>query len=167
MVKKRNIRILKYAYVDEWLRRAERSSEDHVDINDKFISLWIAFNAWMKTKCKEDVPDSELITNAIGDENLIRAFSEIKLIKGSSFYLAYKNLRKRNIVDMRAINNPSRDKRVGDSLESLLRAIYQTRCNMFHGRKGTNADSADYRVTELAYNILHPLLVKVIEYDNN
>ena len=40
-------------FADKWLERAERRKV-FVDDGDRFISLWIAFNGWMKGKYGED-----------------------------------------------------------------------------------------------------------------
>ena len=40
-------------FTKKWLERAERDKVC-VDKGDKFISLWIAFNAWMREKFGEN-----------------------------------------------------------------------------------------------------------------
>ena len=50
-------------FTREWLIRAERDEHDSIDDGDRFISLWIAFNGWMRGKFGEDLPDRQYINN--------------------------------------------------------------------------------------------------------
>ena len=43
-------------FMREWLKRAERENES-VDDADRFISLWIAFNGWLKKEYGESTPE--------------------------------------------------------------------------------------------------------------
>ena len=47
-------------FAERWLQRAERGRV-FVDDGDRFISLWIAFNGWMKRIFGEAVNDTTLL----------------------------------------------------------------------------------------------------------
>jgi hypothetical protein len=72
----------------------------------------------------------------------------------------YQNLLKLKdytVVDMREPGNESKKKKYDDSFESLIRTIYQIRCNLFHGRKDIEENKKDFGLVCLAYDILLPL----------
>lgn len=58
---------------------------------------------------------------------------------------------------MRYIHNTRKDKKYKGTYESLIDTIYQIRCNLFHGRKGTQETTEDYELICLAHNILLPM----------
>ncbi len=47
-------------FTERWLHRAERQQE-FLDDGDRFISLWIAFNGWMKGRFGENKSDRTLM----------------------------------------------------------------------------------------------------------
>lgn len=142
-------------FVDEWLKRAERSNEQ-VDDGDRFVSLWIAFNAWLKGKYGEDTIDHALIEEAKKNDDLKKVFNEMKA-NSQDFSIALKKIQGKPVADMRYINNSNRTKVYDGRYESLLDVLYQVRCNLFHGRKDPKENKRDFELISLAYQILLPL----------
>lgn len=46
-------------FYKQWLERAEGKRE--LDDGDRFISLWIAFNAWLRSEFGEDWSDRKFV----------------------------------------------------------------------------------------------------------
>ena len=136
-------------FIKEWIKRAERNKEI-VDDGDRFISLWIAFNGWMKAKYGESTTDAELIKQVKQSHNFKLIF--VKLQYEIKQYL--DELEEWEIVDMRGIS--SKLKYAG-SFESLIDVLYRIRCNLFHGRKNVSDDYKDKILIKMAYNILLPI----------
>lgn len=144
----------------KWLDRAKRHDKI-VDEGDKFISLWIAFNGWMKRTFGEDLKDSELIKKVIGFTNIGNTFDTLKT-DNKEFAKWLEELSKHSIADMRFITNSDRITKYDGSFKSLIEAIYQIRCNLFHGRKNLAKDKKDYDLVCLSYDILLLLFEKYI-----
>ena len=142
-------------FTQKWLKRAERDKV-YVDEGDKFISLWIAFNGWMKGKFGEERHDRYLITKVKNFEDIKRVFEDLKS-NNTHFAENLAKLGEYSVADMRAINVTERTKRYDSTYESLIEVIYQIRCNLFHGRKDTRDNEKDFELICLAYNILLPL----------
>lgn len=142
-------------FTQRWLERAERNNVI-VDEGDKFISLWIAFNGWMKGKFGEDKTDRNLINDVKSLEDIKSVFNDLK----RDNHLFSENLIKfgeYTVSDMRDIDDGNRIRRYDGIFESLIEVIYQIRCNLFHGRKDTREDEKDFELICLSYNILLPL----------
>jgi len=142
-------------FTQRWLERAERTDEP-VDEGDRFISLWIAFNGWMKGEFGERISDRGLIRK-------VKAFGPIKGVfdtlrsSNNDFARALGELGQYSVIDMRYPDDINKQQQYDDTFESLIETIYQIRCNLFHGRKETTEDSKDRHLVCLAYNILLPL----------
>jgi hypothetical protein len=141
-------------FTRKWLERAERGNVA-IDDGDRFISLWIAFNGWMKLKFSEDITDRALINNVILHKDFIKAFNQFKR-KDKTFHDNLKEFKAYRVVDMRDIDNKKKIKKYNGTFKSLIETIYQIRCNLFHGRKDISADDTDYKLVCLAYKILLP-----------
>ena len=63
---------------------------------------------------------------------------------------------------MGTLYNDEKNKKYDGTFESLIRTIYQIRCNLFHGRKDINDDEKDIKLVYLAYDILLPLFKKYL-----
>ena len=142
-------------FTNRWLQRAERK-QVFVDDGDRFISLWIAFNGWMRGRFGE----------AIGDRNQIEAVKEIQDFKevfnnlkttDDKFRECLEKLSALPIVNMQFRNNQEVIYVYDGTFESLIELIYQVRCNLFHGRKDITDDEKDIEAVSLAYQILLPL----------
>jgi len=129
----------------------ERSTGREVEftIFDKFISLWISFNAWMSYKSgkKRD----KMMVNWAAKE-LEEFYREI-LKSNSRFKEKVKQLKEYTpIYDSR---DSTRFKEISDinNFSEVLFSIYKIRCNLFHGGKKL-ISSRDERLVGLAYEIL-------------
>ena len=150
-------------FTKEWLKRAEREDEP-VDKGDKFISLWIAFNGWLKYKFGEQVGDRHLINKVKNLEIIKNAFNELKLNE-QEFIQDLLKLSGYFVIDMRETANENREKKYTGTFESLIEVIYLVRCNLFHGRKNLDEDEKDFNLICLSYDILLPLFKKTLEND--
>lgn len=152
---------INYEYFTErWLERAEREENASIDIGDKFISLWIAFNGWMKFRFGEPVKDATLITHLKKFQEIRNVFNQLQR-RDETFISNLQELRRYAVLDMRYADDVSRSKIFDGTFESLIDAIYQVRCNLFHGRKGD--EEKDIRLISLSYDILLPLFKKYLE----
>lgn len=146
-------------FTERWLERAERDENTTIDIGDKFISLWIAFNGWMKSEFGEPVKDATLINRLKVHEKFREVFNQL-LRRDESFANDLQELRRYAVLDMRYIDDVSKSKIFSGTFESLIDVIYRVRCNLFHGRKGD--EGKDMRLMSLSYNILLKLYKKYL-----
>ena len=146
-------------FTDKWLERAQRR-EESVDDGDRFISLWIAFNGWMKGKFGEDKRDEELIDKVKKLEDIRNLFRVLKE-RNPRFSKDLVKLSNYTVADMRHIDNTNRIRQYDGTFESLIDIIYQIRCNLFHGRKGE--DEKDLKLISLSYAILLPLFKEYLK----
>lgn len=155
------MREVNYEYFTEkWLERAERKENETIDICDKFISLWIAFNGWMKSKFGEPIKDSTLITRLKDFQDIKKVFDQLQQ-QDQTYISNLRELRRYTVLDMRYADDIKRNKEFDGSFNSLIDVIYQVRCNLFHGRK--DDDNKDLHLITLSYNILLPLFKKYLE----
>ncbi|MFC1955186.1 hypothetical protein ACFLWZ_01390 [Chloroflexota bacterium] len=75
-------------FTDRWLQRAERG-QVFVDDGDRFMSLWIAFNGWMRGRFGE----------AIGDRNQIESVKEMQDFKDVFNNLKTKDVKFRECLE--------------------------------------------------------------------
>jgi len=141
-------------FVQKWMIRAERGQE-FLDDGDRFISLWIAFNGWMKCDFGEAENDGSLINHVKESAKFQQVFENIK--NQSEFAELLRQLRMFTVMNMRYPNDSNRLKRYDGSFASLIDVLYQVRCNLFHGRKDITDDQRDYELVQLSYKILLPL----------
>lgn len=145
-------------FIRKWIERSERKiGNDFIDIGDCFISLWIAFNALLKSKYGEGLTDRKLIEKIILDEEIIKVFNEVKE-KNISAQEALEVLGQYDILDMRDPYNVAKKINYDGSFKLLIEGLYQIRCNLFHGRKDVNEDKKDIELVSSAYGVLLPIL---------
>ena len=72
-------------------------------------------------------------------QDIQKVFSDLKR-KNHRFAEDLNELAEYSIADMRFINNANRTRRYDGTFKSLIEAIYQIRCNLFHGRKNPGED---------------------------
>lgn len=142
-------------FIREWFKRAERKNS-RVDDADRFISLWIAFNGWLKKEYGENTHDMKLVRSAKGNKTLKEIFIELS-DGNTNFKRNLSQLMRYKVIDMRDPSNEQREKRCTGDYESFLDAIYQIRCNLFHGRKSFMEDKNDKELVTLALKLLRPL----------
>lgn len=142
-------------FTEKWLQRAERGHRI-IDDGDRFISLWIAFNGWMRGKFGEDVGDRNLIESVKQMQDFVELFNSFK-IRDAIFKGKLDELERLSVVDMRFRNGREEIVRYDGTFVSLIEVIYQVRCNLFHGRKNIDEDKKDFKLVRLSYQILLPL----------
>lgn len=127
----------KYRIAREWFCKGREATDEF----DKFIALWIAFNALYCSDGGEWSQISNFIT-----ENYHEEFDSV-LEDISFFYRTIKNLHPaeyapRNTKKMvRILKDP--DATSIEKLKQLLNCIYIARCNLFHGEKALEYDDKD------------------------
>jgi len=150
-------------FINEWIRRSERKEgQDFVDIGDKFISLWIAFNAWQKDKFGETDNDAKLIKKVIDFGPMKEVFDKFKQNN-----IELTHLEECRIINMKFPDDQSKASSYDGSFESLIKSFYAIRCNLFHGRKNFDDNETDKKLVQLAYQILNPLFKKYLKDKEN
>jgi len=149
-------------FIREWLKRAERGENEPVDDADRFISLWIAFNGWLKKKYGEKTNDRKMVESAKGNKTLKEIFRELS-DGDTNFKTNLNQLMRYIVIDMRDPSDEQREKRCTGGFESFLDTIYQIRCNLFHGRKNFEEDKKDRELVTLALKLLRPLFKRFWE----
>ena len=143
-------------FIREWFKRAERGENELVDDADRFISLWIAFNGWLKKEYGENTNDGEMVQRAKGNKTAQTIFRRLSA-SNKDFITNLSQLMGYTVLDMRAPSNEQREKTCTGDYESFLDTIYQIRCNLFHGRKSFEEDEKDRELVTLALKLLRPL----------
>ncbi len=146
-------------FTQKWLGRAEREESVTIDMGDKFISLWISFNGWMKAKFGEPVKDATLIKHLKGFKDMREVFIDLQK-KSETFINNLEELGRYTVLDMRYIDDVSKNIKFDGTFDSLIDVIYRVRCNLFHGRKSD--EGKDLQLISLSYNILLPLFKKYL-----
>jgi len=150
-------------FTRKWLERAERKEHSAtIDKADKFISLWIAFNGWMRQEFGEDVFDGVLIKKVKRKRKMKRTFNELK-VDDNKFSSYLNSLSKYRVVNMKEPENKAKSKIYDGTFGSLIDVLYQIRCNLFHGRKLMKKNEIDIQLVHLAFDILHPLFKRYLE----
>ncbi len=150
-------------FIEEWLKRAERvEGSATIDKADKFISLWIAFNGWMRIEFREDLSDRNLIEKVKEKEEMKRTFNELRA-DNNKFSSYLNSLSKYQVVNMKEPENEEKWESYDGTFSSLIGVLYQIRCNLFHGRKNIKQDEKDIQLVYLAFDILHPLFKKYLK----
>lgn len=143
------------SFTKRWLERAERGRRI-IDDGDRFISLWIAFNGWMRGKFGEDIGDRRQIESVKRMQDFEEVFNKLKE-EAPAFREYLEGLEDVSVVNMQFKNNREDIYRYDGSFESLIETLYQVRCNLFHGRKNVDEDKKDFELVGLSYRILLPL----------
>lgn len=163
-----------------WHQKAQKmSAENRHDSFEAFIHLWIGFNNW-GMRVTEAERDADMIKALAESAELTKAFAD--LLNTSDDLKTYaavfagfwpifdvKDIRKKNLrykyqkLDRKEYTEKLLTAHVrhapegavdrnGPTWGQTVRAIYQVRCNLFHGEKGDSSD--DYRIVEGAYRTL-------------
>lgn len=141
--------------VAEYLFRLTRSKSD----TENYISIWVAFNSWMKGN----------FGTTMTDKQLIDATKEYRPIRNNFNYL------KRNDIDFAGAlesfaqyepmnNKTSKAVRYQGTFDSLLETLYTIRSNIIHGTDLTSGMNNECH--KLASEILYVLLHKQV-YPND
>jgi len=142
-------------FTERWLERAERGHRI-IDDGDRFISLWIAFNGWMRGKFGEDIGDRSQIESVKRLQDFKEVFTQLRE-DNIAFKESLDKLEGLSVVNMQFRNNREDVYRYDGNFGSLIEIVYQVRCNLFHGRKNIDEDKKDFELVVLSYRILLPL----------
>ncbi len=147
-----------------WLARALRNDNEPVDDWDRFISLWICFNSILKKEFGEMLQDTQLKAKS---QEANSPFQPIfnNHWETAIFRTYFSELKKYPINNMKDPTNGTLVKNIqNDTWNDLIEAIYQIRCNLFHGRKGpSDIDPTDAILVKLAYKLLLPIIKQYVE----
>ena len=131
----------------EWINRAQNTE----DVYDKFISAYIALNFLYnerEERCERDRMVNYLLN--VADYLKIDPFT----IYNIDEYLAYP------VVNMTPRSSKKHQSQKVFDKRSLFAAIYQVRCNLFHGNK-TLGDPRDRRLVAQGADVIIDILTKV------
>ncbi len=135
--------------IDNWYNR---SKDKKLDEFDRFISLWISFNAWGCHETGFDV-DRKMLDDLKKNPKMEDSYNKAK--ESESFLKSLCEM-----VDKKVLTYRSKPKEVWldneKSLDCLLEVIYRIRCNLFHGRK-VPFDGNDAKLVKWARMILTPI----------
>ncbi len=145
-------------FAHKWLERARRGNVS-IDDADRFISLWIAFNGWMKCKYGENERERRMVERVKKSKDIAKVFSDLQK-SSHCFSEDLAKLSKYAVADMRDINNTIR---YDGAYETFIEVIYRIRCNLFHGRKDLGENEKDFELVCLSYRILLPLFEKILD----
>lgn len=148
-------------FIREWFKRAERENES-VDDADRFISLWIAYNGWLKKEYGEKTNDSKMIEKSKENATLQEIFRGL-YASNKDFMTNLARLMEYKVIDMRDPSDEQREKTCTGDFGSFLDTIYQIRCNLFHGRKNFEENEKDKELVTLALKLLRPLFKSFLE----
>jgi len=121
----------------------------------RFISVWIAFNAWMKGRFGTKLTDKTLITSIKNDDFVNQTFDHLKQ-SSLSFAEALGSFSDCEIMNSKTSAIYKYDGTFG----SLMETLYTLRNNTFHGADmswGKNSAQHD-----LAAEIIHKLLERLM-----
>ena len=148
----------------------KKSQQEDKNIFDRFISLWISFNAYYSRNnlklSEHEQLDLFQNANKVIFSSVVKA-DNVEFLKFKE-YIATKNQNAGFIQNLRYEVGDEKNKKRYQNLESLneyLGCVYQIRCNLFHGGKDV-ADTQDETLVELALSTLSILLKRVFEKEN-
>jgi hypothetical protein len=133
---------------------------------DRFISLWISFNAYYAYKDLEKSEQQQLKKfqkKHKAEFNSVCNYSEFSEFKR---YIDTKTRNTGFIQDLRYGKDTDREIRnrkyysIVTNFEQYIGCVYQVRCNLFHGGKNLE-DGQDEEIVKLAYKSLLKLITAV------
>ena len=130
--------------VKGWQVRAGQEA----DVVTKFVFLWFCFNAWLAFESRGD-RDTEMInwlTGPHGTTSQLQAAFD--LAARSNIFVGYLQA----LADLSPIIGTGRRRREvlidsSDNFASIVKGIYQVRCNLFHGGKSVDSTRDEKLVT--------------------
>jgi hypothetical protein len=151
-----------YSLIKRWYNKAKHQR----NYFDKFISLWISFNAYYAHKDLEKTEQKQLqefLQNHAAEFN-----GACNQVEFSDFkcHIDTKSRNKGYIQDLRYEKNTDREIRnrkyysTVTNFEQYIDCVYQVRCNLFHGGKNLE-DGQDEEIVKLAFKSLLKLITAV------
>jgi hypothetical protein len=123
----------------------------------RFVFLWICFNAWLAFESQKTTDRGMLdwLVDATSDSSELRA--ACKAAESDAMFMTSWT----ELASMSPIYDPRPDGRPKylridspDNFRELVFAVYQVRCNLFHGSK-TISDQRDERLVALCADIVN------------
>jgi hypothetical protein len=140
--------------ITQWIRRG-REFDDPID---RFLSLWIAFNAYLGARYPGIDRDDRLVDQFVQD---VSERLRLAQLQDPVFQQTFN--------DLRLLSPPVYNERAGRSLPvrgdrpgTAYAALYAVRNNLFHGSKSIDADR-DRQVVRIAAALLDRTLVQFVE----
>ena len=119
--------------------------------SQRFTSVWIAFNAWMKGQFGTQKNDTVLIDKTKEYKPINRVFEYLKRAD-TDFAEALGSFSECDIVNTRT----SEIFRYNGKFDSLIETLYVLRCNTLHGTDMSGMNSTPHRLAaEILYRLLH------------
>lgn len=141
-----------------WYQRAQSAD----DTFDKFIYLWIAFDAFAINYSEKEW---HYQVRKVMEEDSMLTNCYASLMKNNDFLREIRKLQEQcPVYDTRKkfLNNPKYSKTISDlnNFKEVLDVIYKIRNNLFHGGKSPD-EERDKRLVSLAFNILNKLSTSI------
>ena len=137
-----------------WIAKGDREDS----IFNKFISYWIAFNAFYsyKTTARRE---RNCLNEIIADQSFNRTYQT--LITQENFQVFQSLILVGSIVN---VKNPEESVIITDSsnFNEVINVLYLIRCNLFHGDKG-ETEARDVQVITAAVPILELVVKALVE----
>lgn len=152
------------------VRRWYNKSQEDGNIFDKFISLWIPFNAYYAANNLKASERDQLEQFKNSNKVLFLSVVQENTTEFVKFkeYIEIKPQNTGFIQDLKYRVGEEGHKKRYQNLQSLCEyqsCIYQIRCNLFHGGKDVT-DTQDEKLVKLAFYTLSIFLKKVFENEN-
>ena len=131
----------------EWINRAQNTE----DVYDKFISAYIALN-FLYNEREERCERDRMVNYLLNVADYLKIDPPAAQIIGE--YLAHP------VINMTPRSSKKHQPQKVSDKRSLFEAIYQVRCNLFHGNK-TLGDPRDRRLVAQGADVIIDILTKV------
>ena len=135
--------------VVKWFDRSQ-DSKTWPSVFDRFIFLWIAFDAWGSN-------ESIMINDKMVDWAKTSPMKDIFKKIRPEIESHLKGLQKKGDIPNHMVEGATIRLHDPHDFHKLMDVIYQIRNNLFHGHKSPD-DKDDQEFVTLAYSILSPLL---------
>ena len=144
-----------HLFLGQIIRKWYEKAQNAEDPFDKFIYLWIAFDAFATNYSEKEWP-KQIRKSIEKDPMLTNCY--ISLMKNNHFSRKIRELQKLcPVYDTRKKfrNDPRHSVTLSDpnNFEELINVIYKIRNNLFHGGKSPD-EERDKELVSLAFNIL-------------
>src|ERR1035437_5122779 len=147
--------ITKQALIVRWYARSQKHQTKSFNIFDKIISLWVAFNSWGTFVTKQS-NDRKMIDELRNNKKLLDSYAVLK--REDKFRNDISGFARYGILDMRPSYEDRRTRIENQNdFGQILDAVYQVRCNLFHGQKDI-MNPHDRELVELSFRILGNVL---------
>ena len=139
--------------VATWIRASEGRMPPEPDLFFRFIAAWVAFNAIYGHRYGANVGDRAGALKFAEDRENSAKHSDC--MREESYRAAVETLAHSGIVNLK--NNRVVNIDEPANFQQVMAAIYQVRCNLFHGGKFAG-NPRDREVVKAAHTVLAPHL---------